>query len=86
MECSHSKEARTVISIDIGGAFLNADISRTGIPVHMRLDKTMTDIIVELDHEYRKYVCSDGSVVVRLDKALYGTVEAASLWYENISG
>ena len=27
-----------------------------------------------------------GWVVVRLDKALYGCVESAALWYENLSG
>ena len=38
-------EERHVITIDIGGAFLNADMAPTGIKVHMRLDKVMTILL-----------------------------------------
>jgi len=35
-------EHRRVMTIDVGGAFLNADITTTGILVHLRLDLVMT--------------------------------------------
>ena len=79
-----TKEGREVRALDIGGAFLNADIGVTGIPVHMRLDKTLTRVLTQLDPTYTKYVRRDGTVVVKLDKALYGCVEAAKLWYEDL--
>ena len=50
----------------------------------MRLDKNMTSIMVKLSPGYSKYVDNRGCVVVRLDKALYGCVESAALWYENL--
>jgi hypothetical protein len=81
-----AKEARTVLSIDIGGGLLDADISRTGVPVHTRHYKTVTGIITKLDPSYGKFVCQDGPVALRLDRALYGTVEAASPSYEHIPG
>jgi hypothetical protein len=81
-----AEEGRTVITVDIGGAFLNADISPTGVLVHMRLDPLMTVMVTELDPKYRDYVEADGSVVVQLDKALYGCVEAAALWYDDLTG
>ena len=31
-------------------------------------------------------MCNDGTCVVQLDKALYGTIEAARLWYDNMKG
>ena len=81
-----AKEGRTVLSIDIGGAFLNADIAPTGVDVHMRLDKLMTAMMVDITPAYKDYVGPDGCVVVKLDKALYGCVEAASLWYADLTG
>ena len=56
----------------------------TGLTVHVRLDKNMTGMMVKLSPENANYVDARGSVVVRLDKALYGCVESAALWYENL--
>jgi hypothetical protein len=78
-------EERKVMTIDVGGAFLNADIKRTGVLVHVRLDKIMTGFLVEIAPEFSEFVNEDGSCVIELDKALYGTLEAAKLWYDNIS-
>lgn len=76
-------ERRCITVVDISGAFLNADTT-TGLTVHMRLDRNMTDIMIKLAPEYRNYVDTKGCVVVRLDKALYGCMESAALWYENL--
>ena len=81
--CIAAHEGRKVTVIDISGAYLNADMN-TGLTVHMRLDKNMTGMMVKLSPEYADYVDTRGSVVVRLDKALYGCVESAALWYENL--
>ena len=37
-----ASEGRKVVAIDIGGAFLNADMAPTGVEVHMRLNRAMT--------------------------------------------
>ena len=76
-------ENRGVAVIDIGGAFLNADMD-TGLPVHMRLDRNMSGMMTKLAPEYERYADAKGCVVVKLDKALYGCVESAALWYENL--
>ena len=47
----------------------------------MRLDKVMTEILMIIDPKFKEFVAEDKSSVVRLDKALYGCVEAAHLWY-----
>jgi hypothetical protein len=44
-------EGRKTAVVDVGGAFLNARMSGT-VPVHMRLDKTMTDFVIGLDKRY----------------------------------
>ena len=77
-------EKRSAVVVDIGGAFLNADMD-TGIDVYMRLDGTMSGMMIKLDPLYSGYTDEKGNIVVRLDKALYGCVESAALWYENLS-
>ena len=47
-------EGRNAAVVDIGGAFLNAEMT-TGIDVHMRLDRTINDMMVELDPRYEGY-------------------------------
>jgi len=56
-------------------------MEESGVIVHMRLNKVMTDILLKIDPKFEKFVAEDGSSVVQLDKALYGCVEAAHLWY-----
>jgi hypothetical protein len=69
-----AREKRVVKTVDIGGAYLNASMAESGVIVHMRLNKTMTA-------KFTEFVTEDGSSVVQLDKALYGCVKAAHLWY-----
>ena len=76
-------EKRHIAVVDIRGAFLNANMT-AGVPVHMRLDKTMSDIISQLDIRYKSYADSMGCTTVLLKKALYGCVESAALWYHNL--
>ena len=56
----------------------------TGVEVHMRLNRVMTSMLITLDPSYKRYQESDGTVVVKLDKALYGCVEASLLWYNDL--
>ena len=78
-----AQEKRNVVTVDITGAYLNADMSKS--EVHMRLDKCHAEILCALDPSYKEFLCRDGTVVVRLDKALYGCIESARLWYEHLS-
>ena len=76
-------EERRVAVVDISGAYLNADMSLE-VPVHMHLDRNMTDLILDIDPKYSKYTDARGGVTVHLEEALYGCVKSSGLWYENI--
>jgi hypothetical protein len=78
-----AKEKRIVITVDITGAYLHASMKHDVI-VHMRINKVILDMLIELDRSYVSYTCSDGGCIVRLDKALYGCIEAAALWGDHI--
>jgi len=78
-----AQERRTVVTADIGGAYLNADMKKV---IHMRLDPKVAEVLAAMEPDYAKYISDDGSMVVTLMKALYGCVESAKLWYDNLSG
>ena len=79
-----ANEFRQVITVDIGGAFLHVHMPATGVKEHMRLDKVMTELLLKIDPSYESFLEQSGTVVVELDKALYGCIEAISLWYEDL--
>lgn len=72
-----------VASIDIGGAYLNAEM--TGEEVIMELDPLLVKIALQVDPSLKPYVDSRGKLVVVLDRALYGCVQSAKLWYDKLS-
>jgi len=62
---------RSVVTVDITGACLNSDMSKS--KVHK------AEILCAF------IVCRDGTVVVRLDEALHGCIESARFWCEHHS-
>lgn len=81
-----AKEHRDVATVDLPGAFMQADMPDL---VHMRLEGTMAELLVRIDPKlYRKYVrVENGKKVlyVELRKALYGTLKAAFLFWQLLS-
>ena len=56
----------------------------TGVTVHMRLDRVMSAMLVQIDESYVPFLEESGTMVVELDKAFYGCVEASALWYNDL--
>ena len=68
---------------DITGAYLNADLPE---PEFMRLNSDIASILVKINPEYKKYVVlKNGTMVVRLKKALYGLKNSGILWYNTLN-
>lgn len=76
-------ERRHVATIDITGAYLNASITSKNI--FMKINKRIADELIKVDQSYSDKRNADGSVVVKLKKALYGCLESAQLWYNHLS-
>jgi len=72
-----------IMTFDIGQAYLNANMEQD---VFVYLSKEIADIVVERDPSYAKFIESSGQLLVKLDKALYGCIESAKLWYEHLKG
>jgi hypothetical protein len=78
-----ARERRIVKTFDITGAYLNADISHRDI--YMSLDPVVSAFLIVLDPSYEQYLRPNGTIIVKLLKALYGCVESAKLWYNLLS-
>ena len=71
-----------VATIDIASAYLNADM--TGPSVYMKFDPEIATILTQLEPKLKQYITDNGCLIVQLDKALYGCVQSAGLWYEKV--
>ena len=83
----NAKECRKVVTIDIPGAFLHANNDNYMI---MRMNGTCTELMVKTDPKlYQKYIAlGKGRQVLylRLQKALYGMMKSALLFYRKLVG
>lgn len=71
-----------ITTADVKGAYLFAPIKKK---IFMRFNKTLSDRLIKINKIYKKSVDHLGRVTVILHKALYGLVEAANLWFNDIS-
>jgi hypothetical protein len=74
--------SREVASVDVTGAYLLVDMTSE---VYMTLSHQLANIIITLDPSYAPFLNSKGEIVAKLDKALYGCVESARLWFNEVS-
>ena len=77
-------ECRHIVTMDIAGAYLNASMS--SVVVHMYFEPALASMLCELVPTYSRFLMKDGRIVVKLDKALYGCIESAKLWYQHLKG
>lgn len=69
-------------TIDIAGAYLNADIDS---PEQMYLNKEVSQILVDDNPDLAKFLGVDGKICVDLLKAQYGIGQSSSLWFKLLS-
>jgi hypothetical protein len=82
-----ASEGRKVCAIDIGGAYLNADRnSAEGEEVIMELEPMLVTILARVAPEVKPYTDEKGRLLVKLNKAMYGTLDAAKIWYDKLTG
>jgi hypothetical protein len=77
-----AKERRYVVTADIPGAFMQADMDEV---IHMKLEGPLAKLLTRVDPLlYEKYVVTEKGkpvLYVQLMKALYGTLQAALLFW-----
>ena len=79
------QEGRAVAKADFPSAFLHSHMPDDQPEVIVRLNKFETKVLVAINPEYKKFVRKDGTCLVKLNRALYGCIQSARLWYEKLS-
>jgi hypothetical protein len=84
-------EKRETGTFDIPGAYLNADCDANDEPIVMVLKGRLAEMMVQVDPSlYRKYITVDGNgtpvLYVRMEKAMYGLLKSALLFYRRLMG
>ena len=81
-----SYEGRDVATADVAGAFLKGDMPDF---VLIKLVNEEVDIMCDVDANNTQYVTYEGSkkvLYMQLNKALYGCMKSAIIWYETFCG
>ena len=80
-----AKENRPLHVGDIPSAYLQAKhVPADGSTTFIRADKETTAIIVKVYPDLANYVTKSGTMILEVAKALYGLVESAWLWYQEL--
>ncbi len=77
-----ANQGHVIVTVDIAGAYLNAPMHNE---VLMRIPADLSERLIAIDNSYAKFRDKDGSIVVKLRKALYGCIESARLWFDLLS-
>ena len=78
-------EHRKVMTLDIPVAFMQTDIDET---IHIRLDRALVDILIKVEPSYQFFVCHESGqhvIYTCLNKALYGTLQGAMLFWKELT-
>lgn len=78
-------EGRHVVTCDIPGAFMQVDMDEE---IHVKLEGKIAMLLIRLDQSYQRFLTHEkGNPVIyaQLSKALYGTLQAALLFWKDLS-
>jgi hypothetical protein len=82
-----AKERRYVVTADIPGAFMQADMYEI---IHMKLEGPLVKLLTRVNPKlYEKYIVTEKGkpvLYVQLIKAMYGTLQAALLFWQDLTG
>ena len=80
-----TKENCKVITCDTPRAFMQANIDEH---LFLKFDGDLVELLIQVDPMYQPYVTYEGKqpmLYTELDKALYGTLQAALLFWQKVS-
>jgi len=72
-------QQKYIRAFDIKGAYLHAILDEQNI--NMKLDPKVAEYLVQVDPTAAKFLRTDGSIITKLNKALYGLIQSANLWF-----
>ena len=79
-------EGRYKMTCDVGGAFLHTVWPKEKGRQIVHLDRINARLLIQIRPEYEKFLQADGCMLMELERALYGLVQSARLWYDRLTG
>lgn len=79
-----ARAKRKIRVLDIGNAFLEASM-KSGEDVYVKLDPVTSRILYMIDDTIVPLMGEHGKFVARLDKAPYGCIKSAKLWFDKLT-
>ena len=82
---AHAQQRRMrLFAIDVKNAFVKVDRPAGAEEVYMLIDKHTAAVLVDMHPDYAPFRLADGSVLVRIKKALYGLLDAGKLFFDDL--
>ena len=76
-----NEKGTEMVIADVHSAYLQAELET---PEYMKLSPEIVNIYLKLRPEVKEFVNEKGEIYVVLKKALYGLVQSAKLWYNEV--
>jgi hypothetical protein len=73
-----------LLKVDVGGTFLCASIDDNE-EVFRQLDKNLASMAKEWMPDLKGFIREEGRLIVGNDKAIYGLIQSAKLWYNKLT-
>ena len=77
-------EGQSAATCDVPGAFMQVDIDEQ---IHVHLDGELAELLMKVDPTYKQFIAYEHNkpvIYTELDKALYGTLQAALLFWQKL--
>ena len=79
-------EKRVLGVFDVTGAYLKADMETPGNRgLYCKINKDLADVFCRVQPNYSKMRKPDGTLFVRVDRALYGCKQSSYLWQKRLT-
>ena len=69
----------SMATVDVPAAYLNTPLKED---IYMRLKQDIVKILLQHDPSLLQFVCSDGTIIVQLNKCLYGLKQSGAEWHD----
>ena len=81
LACVHR---RFLVFFDVNSAYLHAEQSEEDDDVYLYLPREVAEVVVEMRPEWRRFVLSDGRLLMHVRRAIYGLRRSGRLWFERL--
>ena len=73
-----------IFAMDVKGAFLKVARKADDKPIFMRISPEVAEVLMTIRPDYKPFKNNNGTIYVKIKKAIYGMVESPRLFYDDL--